>query len=187
MNACMGIKQDKDICKVADLPTVDDVDDYDNDPRNAAIKPSLDPMRPSFFSIRSEWNERLWKLLETDSLHDTGFDSAGMKQAFFNRLVRLARTLRESHQRNDETEVQFEERQTGHIAEQRKGWQRAHTRRKTVCSILCVNRSVLTQNVCSYTVVVKQLLNGTGWTVMAILMNRGMFLITSYLPFHLLE
>ncbi|KAF8735554.1 hypothetical protein AX14_001874 [Amanita brunnescens Koide BX004] len=84
MNACMGIKQDKDICKVADLPTVDDVDDYNNDPHNAAIKPSLDPMRPSFFSIRSEWNERLWKLLETDSLHDTGFDSAGMKQAFFN-------------------------------------------------------------------------------------------------------
>lgn len=132
MNACMGIKRDKDICEITGLPTNDDVDDYDDDPLNAPIQPSLDPMRPSFFSIHSEWNEKLWELLETDSLEDTGYDSAGMKQVFFKRLVQLARIIRESHQRNDETEEQFEERQTGRVAEERKRRQRMHTRRTTV-------------------------------------------------------
>lgn len=136
MNACIEIKKDKDICEVQDLPTADIIEDYDIDPENAPIQPTLDPMRPALVRIRSGWNEQLWELLEAEMLEDTGFNSGEMKNAFFNRLTRLARVIRESRQRANETQEQFEERRTGHIAEKQRGRQRAHTRRATVSRIL---------------------------------------------------
>ena len=61
MNVYIGI------CDIRDLPTEDVVNEYDDDPVNAAIQPTLDPMRPAFVDIRSEWNEKLWQLLETNT------------------------------------------------------------------------------------------------------------------------
>ncbi|KAK2465174.1 hypothetical protein APHAL10511_002805 [Amanita phalloides] len=132
MNLCIGIKKDKSICEVEDLPAINIVDDYDDDPDHAAIKPTLDPMRPAFVRIHSEWNEKLWHLLETEMLQNLDYNSAMMKNAFFNRLTRLGRIIRESRQRTNETEAQFEDRTTGCIVEKRRRRQRAHTRRGTL-------------------------------------------------------
>lgn len=135
----MGIKKDKDICQIADWPTQTDVDTYHGDSLNAPIQPTLEPMRPALTSIHSAWNEKLWELLETDYLQDTGYSNAEMIAVFFNRLAQLSRTLRESRPREHETEAQFEERQTGRVAKNRQRRQRANTRRATVCAIYCMS------------------------------------------------
>lgn len=135
MNSYIGIRHDKDICQIEDLPTQRIIDAYDDDPCNAIVKPTLDPMRPALTKIRSEWNETLWELLETEELRETGFDSIEMRSAFFNRLSQLARTIRDLRRRDNETQAQFEERRTGNAAKRR---QRAHTRRSTVRTI-CIS------------------------------------------------
>jgi hypothetical protein len=73
--------------------------------------------------------------LETEEFWDTGYDSVEMRKAFFNRLSQLARTIRDSRPRENETQEQFEERCTGNSARKR---QRAHTRRSTVRTI-CIS------------------------------------------------
>jgi hypothetical protein len=125
MNLYIGIKHDRDIYQIDDLPTQFAIDAYDDDPCNAVVKPSLDPMRPALTSIRSEWNEKLWELLETEELRDTGYDSVEMRKAFFNRLSQLAQTIRDSRRRENETQEQFEEHCMGNAAKKR---QRAHIR-----------------------------------------------------------
>ena len=183
MNVCIGIKQDKDICELQDLPTEDAVEDYDNDPENAPIQPTLDPMRPALVRIRSEWNEQLWQLLEADMLEDTGFDSAEMKNAFLSRLTRLARVVRESRRRVNETQEQFEGRRTGHAENQRMR-QRAHTRRATVRHASNARSILIHFCLCSYSIPVKQLPSGTGWTMMASRTKSGVFLTTLLPPSH---
>jgi hypothetical protein len=84
------------------LPTQFAIDAYDDDPCNVVVKPSLDPMRPALTSIRSEWNEKLWELLETEELRDTGYNSVKMRKEHRSNLrsiVTLICTLLSQAQR----------------------------------------------------------------------------------------
>lgn len=144
MNQFMGISGDKDVLKI-NSPPQEVTESFESDGGHD-IQPSLQPMQPCLTNVYCSWNQRLWELFQQDSEEKAEFTEetlVEMASAFFERLKRLKRKLKELTPAHGESHHDHQERYKSKQSTILKG-QRANSRRSRVSHQKDLNWQTLT-------------------------------------------
>lgn len=111
MNLLLNIDHDEDIVtsEAANADNEDQVSAFENDETHSVPEPTLYPFRPSWNNLRGPWNTVLAFEFQAYMLKQVGLPrylTEDIREAFFARLERLKRTIRQSELRSGETTAQ---------------------------------------------------------------------------------